>query len=157
MKMAFKGDSTDAKTRFMPFNSAKNESLKEADTKGLKRRDVKGERKKVELMPLPPEDQKRKELKLVSIEESLKIQREQEKSMKDLQIKNAIEKLKQGKLPGSGLSQLAADPEAMAKIASQMNYREPVKEGSDHEESEEEEEDINDANDEPDYDNPINA
>ena len=159
-KVAFKGDSTDAKVRFMPFNSIKSETLKETEkvmAVGLKRRDP-SERKKVELMPLPPNEELKRELKMVTIEESLKIQRDQTQMMKELQIKNAIEKLKQGKIPESGLSELASDPEAMAKLAGEMNYREPAGEndGSELDEGEEEEE-PDPAHDEPDYENPINS
>lgn len=155
-KVAFKGDSAEVKSRFMPFNSVKNESLKDTENVGLKRRVITKDHKKVELMPLPNEDHKR-ELKLVSIEESLKIQRNQEKILKDLQIKNAMEKLREGRLPG--LSDLTEVPDAViAKLASEMSYRDPGNNSGgeeDHTSEHGEEEDA--ANDEPDYENPINS
>lgn len=84
-------------TRFVPFNSMRHKTLTKDDTiqieKSLTRRNQKEKKKPVELMPLPSENYAHLKATTIELKESIMLQKEQAEKLKEVQFKQAAEKL----------------------------------------------------------------
>ena len=79
-----------------PFQQLKNEALEDKDkTKILLKHseNVKIKSREIEVMPLPPVNYAHLKVKEIDLKESMELIQEREKNLKDLRMKNAIEKL----------------------------------------------------------------
>ena len=126
--LASKIDSIEDKDRFAPFKSSKTSKLDQtakADIK-LKHREVTKD-KKAELMPLPPASYSKLKVQTVDMAESLELQRQQAERMKELQVKNAKERLTKQ----ADHSEKMVHFEGTAE--SKMAYRDVIENGDDSE------------------------
>ena len=85
----------------MPFNSLRNESLPEENVlsirKSLSRKSVQNT-KKPELMPLPSNNYSHLKAKIINLSESITLQKDQAAKLKEIQSKQAAERLAQSNL-----------------------------------------------------------
>ena len=88
-------------SRFVPFNSLRNESLSEENVlsirKSLSRKRVQNT-KKMELMPLPSTNYSNLKAKNIDLSESIKLQKDQAAKLKEIQSKQAADRLTQSNL-----------------------------------------------------------
>ena len=123
-----------------PFQQLKNEALEDKDkTKILLKHseNVKIKSREIEVMPLPPVNYAHLKVKEIDLKESMELIQEREKNLKDLRMKNAIEKL--------GL-----DTTSNEKVQLEQYNGEDKMEYREHEEKEidsDDEDDDNDGND----------
>ena len=88
-------------SRFVPFNSLRNESLSEENVlsirKSLSRKSVQNT-KKLELMPLPSNNYSNLKAKNIDLSESITLQKDQAAKLKEIQSKQAADRLAQSNL-----------------------------------------------------------
>ena len=88
-------------SRFVPFNSLRNESLSEENVlsirKSLSRKSVQNT-KKLELMPLPSNNYSHLKAKNIDLSESITLQKDQAAKLKEIQSKQAADRLAQSNL-----------------------------------------------------------
>ena len=130
VQLAKKADRIEGKDRFMPFHSLKHTEVPDKSSIKLKKSERSQKVDLNDLMPLP--DTKGGKAKMMSIEESLNIQKEIAERQKQTQLKFAMERLSdmKDKTSGEGVTDVIRD---------KMEYR-----SQNHEEEEEEHDEEND-------------
>jgi len=135
-KLSAKADHTHSKGRFLPHATLMHTTLQD-ETNGTKLKRTETTRKRPdELMPMP--DVTNNSTKLVSLEESIKIQRNYESQMKELRLQQAVQRLT--------AQRRAADPTVEEELKFDLkSYRTEAAPPSDEEEEAEEEEEEGDG------------
>ena len=115
-------------SRFVPFKSLRHDTLSEEGKsniqKSLTRTNFKNEKKQVELMPVPSNKYSSLKAKTVSMKESIILQKDQAEKLKDIQNKQAAERL------AACNSTSSIEVVTSLSASQKMAYRDPKQNGA---------------------------